>query len=101
RPDGGPLPVQTQQAAGGHGLARSGFPDNAEAAAGAQGEGDIVHDRLAVEGHLEVLGGDQCGHRAAPASDERWRWRPITVSERVNRTIVMPAKKSIHQAVWR
>ena len=71
--DRGVLAVQPQQTACGDGLARAGLPHDPQAAAGPQGEGDVVDDRRAVEGDREVLGGDQGLHRAAPESVARWR----------------------------
>ena len=100
RGDLGAVPVQAEQAAGGHGFAGAGFADDAEALPGAQREGHIAHHLLAVEGDGEIPDGDQCGHRSAPASVDCWRRRPSTVSDRVNRTMVTPGKKSIHQACW-
>ena len=98
--------VQAQQGAGGDGLAGAGLAHDPEALPGAEGEGDVVDDLVPVEGDREVLhvqerrGEGAGGHRTAPASVARCRCRPSTVSDSVNSTIVMPGKKSIHQACW-
>ncbi len=99
-----PVRGQAEQRAGGDGLAGAGGPDQGDALARIDGQGNVGDDADAVDGHGEPLDGQDLSrleggaHRASP---RRRTARPSTVTAVARATIASPGKVLIQGAVCR